>query len=106
MAAGLLDRRARPDAARIADRDRALVQHRRVQHVGQFVLVLGIHVHDVGDAAQVADVEQAVVRRAVVAAQAAAVHAEDDRQILQADVVHNRVEGALQESGIDGAETA
>ncbi len=44
------------------------------------------------------------MRGAVVGGQAAAIHAEDHRQILQADVVHDGVEGALQEGGVDGAE--
>ena len=99
-------RSAGADAARIADGDGAVVLQRGEHHVGQFVLVLGDHVDDVGDAAQIADVEEAVVRGAVVAGEAAAIHAEDHGQVLQADVVHDLVEGALQEGGIDGAEAA
>ncbi len=78
--------------------------HRGEQHVGQLVFVLRHHVDDVRDAAQVADVEQPVMRRPVVARQAAAIHAEDHRQILQADVVHDGIEGALQEGRVDRAE--
>ena len=44
------------------------------------------------------------MRGAVVGGEAAAIHAEDDGQVLQADVVDDRVEGALQEGGVDGAE--
>ena len=40
----------------------------------------------------------------VVGREPAAIHAEDHRQILQADIVHDGVEGALQEGGVDGAE--
>ena len=54
-------------------------------------------------AAQVGDVEQAVVRRAVLRRKPGAVHAEDHRQILQADVVNDAVVGALEEGGIDRA---
>ena len=94
------------DAARIADGDGAVVLERGEQHVLQLVLVLGVHVDDVGDAAQIADVEEAVVGGAVVAGEAAAVHAEDDGEILQRNVVHDLVEGALEEGGVDGAEGA
>ena len=74
------------------------------EHVGEFVFVLGAHVDDVGNAAQVADIEEAVMRRPVVSAQPTAIHAEDYGQVLQADVVHNGIKAALQEGGIDGAE--
>ena len=82
----------------------AVVQHGRVHHVLQLVLVLGVHVHEVGDAAQIADVEEAVVGGAVVAAQAAAIHAEDDGQVLERDVVHDGIERSLQEGRVDRAE--
>ena len=45
-----------------------------------------------------------MMRGTVVAGEAAAVHAEDHRQILQAHVVHDGIEGALQEGGVDRAE--
>ena len=57
-----------------------------------------------GSGAEVGDVEGAVVRRAVVADQAGAVHREDDVQLLQADVVDDLVEGALQEGRVDRAD--
>ena len=41
---------------------------------------------------------------AIIAGEAAAVHAEDHGKVLQANVVHDGIEGALQESGVDGAE--
>jgi hypothetical protein len=66
--------------------------------------LLGVEMDHVRDAAQVADVEKAVVRRAVVAGEAAAIHAEHDVEILQADIVDDLVEGALEEGGINRAE--
>ena len=75
-------------------------------HVRQLVLVLGRHGDDVRHTVQVGDVEQAVVRRAVVGRQPGAVHAEDDRQVLQRDVVDDHVVRALQEGGVDGADGA
>ena len=42
----------------------------------------------------------------VIPGEPAPVHAEDDRQILQANVVHDGVKGALQESRVNGAEGA
>ena len=58
----------------------------------------------VRQAAQVGDVEGAVVGRAVVADEAGAVHREDDVELLQADVVDDLVEGALQEGRVDRAD--
>jgi hypothetical protein len=75
-----------------------------VQHVGELVLVLRLHQRDVRDAAEVGDVEEAVVRRAVAGRDARAVHAEGDRQALQADVMDDHVVGALHEGGIDRAD--
>ena len=45
-----------------------------------------------------------MVRRAVVAAQAAAVHAKRDVQVLQRHVVDDHVVGALHEGGVDREE--
>ena len=43
-----------------------------------------------------------MVRGAVVADEAGAVDGEDHRQLLQADVLHEHVEGALQERRVHG----
>ncbi len=72
----------------------------------KFVFVFGRHEDDLGNAAQVGDVEEAVMRGAVVAGEAGAIHAEEDGQLLQADVVDDRIEGALEEGGVDGADGA
>ena len=54
--------------------------------------------------AQIADVEEAMVRRAVVAAEAGAVHAQPDVEVLQRHVVDDHVVGALHEGRIDRQE--
>ena len=59
---------------------------------------------EIWDVAQVADVEKAVVRGAVVAAESAAIHAERDVEILQRDVVDNHVVGALHEGRVNREE--
>ncbi len=46
------------------------------------------------------------MRGAVIARKAGTIHAEQNGQFLQADVVDDGVEGALQESGVDGADGA
>ncbi len=46
------------------------------------------------------------MRGAVVAGEAGAIHAEENRQLLQADIVHDGIEGALEERGVDGADGA
>ena len=94
---------ADPLAARVTQRDRAVVVAQRgVEHVHQHSLVARGHEDDVGQAAQVGDVEHAVVGRPVIADQARTVHREHDVQLLEADVVHDLVIGALQEGGVDG----
>ncbi len=89
--------------ARITDRDRAAVVIRhRPEHVDEFVLILRLHVNHVRDMPEVADVEEPVMGRAVVAAQASAIHAERDVQVLQRDIVNDHVVGALHEGRVDG----
>jgi hypothetical protein len=53
---------------------------------------------------QIADVEQAVVRRAVVTAESRAIHAKRDGQILQRHVMNDHVVGALHERRVDRQE--
>ena len=62
--------------------------------------------HHVGNAAKIADVEEAMMRGAVVAGEARPIHAEDNGELLQSNVVDDGIEGALQEGGVDGAERA
>ena len=88
--------------ARIAERDRPVVMgERRAHHVDEHRLVARRHQHDVGQRAEVGDVEGAVVGRAVVADEPGAVHREDDVEALEADVVDDLVEGALEEGRVD-----
>ena len=90
-------------AARVTHRRRADVLDHREQHVAHLAFVLRRHHDDVRHAAQVSDVQQAVMRRAVAAGDAAAVQAELDVQILHADVVNDLIERALQESRVNRA---
>ena len=76
----------------------------RPEHVHKLVFILGLHVDDVWHVAQVADIEEAVVRRAVVAAEAGAIHAERDVQVLQRDVVDDHVVSALHEGRVNRQE--
>ena len=56
------------DAARIADGNgTGMVIGHRPKHVAKFILVLGLHMDDSGNRPEVADVEKAVVSRAVIA---------------------------------------
>ncbi len=89
-------------AAREAEGAGAGVAQRGVEHVPQLGLVGGGHHHQVGDAAQVGEVERALVRLAVGAHQPAAVEREGDRQLLQRHVVDDLVVGPLQEGRVDG----
>ena len=75
--------------------------HGGLEHMLQFVLVLGRHDDHIGDRAHVGEIENAVVRRAVGADQAAAVESQHHMEILQTDIVQNLVVAALQKSRID-----
>ncbi len=77
---------------------------RGAQHVDQHRLIAGRHQDDVGEQAQVGDVEGAVVGRAVVADKSRPVQREGDVELLQADVVDDLVVGALQEGRVDRAD--
>ena len=93
------------DAAWVANGDGAgVVVGHRPQHVAEFVFVFGLHVDEVWDVAEVADVKEAVVRGAVVAAESAAIHTQADGEILQRDIVNDHVVGALHEGGVNREE--
>ena len=77
---------------------------RGAQHVHQHRLVARGHDDDVGDRAEVGDVERAVVGGAVVPDQPGAVHREGDVEALQGDVVDDLVVGALEEGRVDRAD--
>ena len=100
---GLFDGFSGERAARVADGGGAVVViDHGPEHVDEFVFVFGLHVDEAGDVAEVADVEEPVVGGAVVAAEAAAVHAEADGEVLERDVMNDHVIGALHERGVDG----
>ena len=60
--------------------------------------------NDSRNRSQVGDVEEAVVRGAVIPRETGAVHAEGDIQVLQGDVVNDHVIRALHEGAVDGYE--
>ena len=93
----ILDRHAFAGATWIADERRMLLHRGGEHHVHQFILILRSHGDDVRHAAEIGDIEQAVVRGAVVGGKARAVHAEDYGQILERDVMHDAIVGALEE---------
>src|SRR5882757_6275500 len=84
-----LDGRSRPCTARIAHCCWPGLLQGRIHHVRQLILIFGNHVDDVGDAAEIADVKKPVMGGAVIPGKTAAIHAEDDGQILQTDIVHD-----------------
>ena len=88
---------------RIANRARSRQLEGGLHHVGQFILVLGSHQHDLRNPAQVADVKQSMMRGAVVAREPGAIHAKQHRQLLQANVMHNGIEAPLQKCRVNGA---
>ncbi len=95
-------RQAHALAARITQRRRAvIIGGLGRDHVDELHLVRRRHQHEPGQAAEIGDVERAGMGRAVGADQPGAIHGEANRQLLQRDVMHHLVIGALQEGGID-----
>ena len=89
-------------AARIAQRGRPVVDRGRGRHhVHEFGLVGRRHDDEIRQAAEISEIERAGMGRPVGADQAGAIHAEAHRQLLDRDVVHDLVVGALQERRID-----
>ena len=86
-----------PLAAWIADGERLPRPDSGKHQVAQLGLVQRGADHHVRYAAQVCQVEKAVVRRPVLPHQTGTVDAEDDRKPLQRDIVDNLVVGTLQE---------
>jgi len=75
------------DAARIADGAGAGQLERGLHHVSKFVLHLWGHQDQFGNTAEIRDVEETMMRGAVIAGETGTVHAEDDGKLLKADVV-------------------
>ena len=75
-----------------------------MDHMDQLRLVRGRHHDHVGQGGEIGDVEAAGMSRSVGADQARAVDREADGQVLDRDVMHDLVIGALQEGRVDGAE--
>ena len=98
-------RHAEAFAARIAQRRGAIVDRRRGRHhVDEFGLVGRRHHHEIRQAAEIGDIERAGMGRAVGADEAGAVERKAHRQLLDGDVMHDLVIGALQEGRIDRGE--
>ena len=68
------------------------------------MLVDGSRYHHARNAAQIGEIEQAVMRHAVLAHYAATVKAEGDGQVLDGNIVNDVVVGTLQERTVDAAE--
>ena len=86
--------------------DRRVERQRVFHHRLQLGLGARRHERDVRQRAQIGDVVEAHVRRAVVAHETGPVHAEHDREVLHHDVVDDLVVRALQERRVDRADRA
>ena len=89
-------------AARIAERRRAIIDRRGGgNHVDQFGLVGRRHQHKTRQAAEIGDVESAVMGRAIGTDQTGAIDREAHRQLLDRDIMDHLVIAALEEGRID-----
>ena len=78
-----------------------IVAERKVQHRADIIGIAGGHHDHVRENSHVAKIKRAVMRRAVVGRQPAAIQHESHRQILQADFLENLVVAALQERAVN-----
>src|SRR5947209_5400839 len=61
------DLRTSPRAARVTDGDRtSVVVRHRPEHIDKFIFIFRLHVHPIRNVAQITDIEQAMMRWAVV----------------------------------------
>lgn len=103
----VLDLRAGTIPARVANGNGAVfVVGHGPEHVDEFVFIFWLHVDEAGDVAEVSDIEEAVVSRAVIAGESSTVHAKADGKVLEGHVMNDHVIGALHEGGVDGEEGA
>src|SRR4026209_2075569 len=92
-----IDRNTHTVAARITHRSRSSVLDHCERHIAHLAFIFRRHDDDVWHATKVCDIEQAVVSLPVASGDTTAVHAELDVEILNADVVNDLIEAALQE---------
>ena len=91
-------------AARVSDRERFAVFECGEHKIAELSFVCRCSDHHSGDIAHESEVEDAVMSNAVFADDTGAVETEDDRELLNCDIVNNVVVGALDERGVDVAE--
>ena len=87
---------------RVADGKRTVHMNAHAQHGAKFGNIFGNGDCKIGDGSKIGKIEDPLVRLPVPSRHARTVDAEDDGQILRADVVNDLVIGALQERRIDG----
>ena len=88
-------------AARKAQRERSLRRQRSREHPAQLVRRARRRDGHAGNAAQIGEVEHAVMRRPVGAGDAGTIDDEGHRQAVERDVAGDLVERALQERRVD-----
>ena len=89
-------------AAWIAERNRtAVVQRGGIGHVDELCLIRRRHHNEIRQRRQIGNVERSGMRAAIRADQPRTVNRKPHRQILDRNIMHNLVIGALQERRID-----
>ena len=87
---------------RISDCDWALfILCHRPEHIRKLILIDWLHMHNVRNVPQVANVKQAVMSGTIVPGESPPVHAKADRKPLQRHIMNNHVVGPLHKGGID-----
>src|SRR5687767_15265245 len=89
--------------ARVTHRSRTRVLQHRVEHVAHLAFVFRRHHDDIRDRAKVSDVEQPVMCLSIAPGDPAPIQTEFDVQILNANVMDQLIESALQERRVDRA---
>ena len=74
------------------------------QHIAHLAFIFRRHQNHVRHASQVGNIQQSMMRRAVTSGNPAAIQAELDVQVLNADIVNQLIERALQKRRVDRAD--
>ena len=97
-----LDRDASAFPARVADRRGSVMEPRALQHLPALIFIAGCTNHHIGDAAQIRQVEGAMMRGPVLTHEARPINSQSDVEALQGHIMYELIVAALQKGGVNG----
>src|SRR5215471_11129842 len=86
----------------IAQADRAVHVNGSIEHMAQFILVFRRHDLHIGQYAHKGDIEEAMLRRTILADHTRSVHSKDNVEILDTYIMENLIKSTLHKSRVNG----